>query len=215
VPYRDQVRELGYGSQRLANPPDENPTARERVRSWMIARVAADEQMREAAARRTAEPPEPADPDNNRDLIALLTRDHNQVRFLVQQLSALPGHDKGGSATDIQRRKSIVDMIAARLSRHESAEEELLWPTVRSSLAGGDRWADLALSQEQEGEETLAALAGLDPDGDRFDEHVERLVAQLRKHVAYEEHVFLRLRDAVADEDMQKLGERYLNPARE
>jgi hypothetical protein len=201
-------------SQRLANPPQENPSANESVKSWMAARVAADEHMRTIAARRTAEPPEPADPDENRDLIVLLTRDHNQVRFLVQQLSALPGHKKGGSPGDIARRESIVDMIAVRLSKHESAEEELLWPTVRTSLTDGDKWADRALSQEQEGKETVAALADLDPDSDEFDEHVEQLIAQLRKHTAYEEKVFLQLRSAVPEGDMQKLGKQLLRAER-
>ena len=196
--------------QRLANPPHENPTANERVQRWIASRVAADEQMRAAAAGQTAEPPEPADPNENRDLIVLLTRDHNQIRFLVKQLSALPGHKKGGSPADIARRQSIVDVITVRLSRHESAEEELLWPTVRSALADGDKWADGGLGQEQEGKETLAVLANLDPNSDQFDEHVVQLIAQLRKHVAYEEQVFLQLRSAVAVEEMQQLGKRLL-----
>jgi hemerythrin-like domain-containing protein len=197
-------------SQRLANPPHENPTANERVQHWIASRVAADEQMRAAAAGQTAEPPEPADPNENRDLIVLLTRDHNQIRFLVKQLSALPGHKKGGSAADIARRQSIVEVLTVRLSRHESAEEELLWPTVRSALADGDKWADGGLGQEQEGKETLAELANLDPNSDQFDEHVVQLIAQLRKHVAYEEQVFLQLRSAVAVEEMQQLGKRLL-----
>lgn len=42
-------------SQHLANPPHENPTARESVRAWLKARVAADEQMRAAMRARTSE----------------------------------------------------------------------------------------------------------------------------------------------------------------
>ncbi|HEX6932253.1 MAG TPA: hypothetical protein VF162_08935 [Streptosporangiaceae bacterium] len=61
MPTREQVRELAgedldhagasrrlAGSQRLANPSHHNPAARESVKSWMAARVAADEQMRAA-----------------------------------------------------------------------------------------------------------------------------------------------------------------------
>ena len=42
-------------SQGLANPPHENPAARESVRAWLKARAAADEQMRTAMRTRTRE----------------------------------------------------------------------------------------------------------------------------------------------------------------
>jgi hypothetical protein len=197
-------------SQHLANPPHENPTGKQVVREWMASRVAADDQMRAAAAQRTAEPPEPVDPDDNHDAIVVLGRDHNQVRYLVQQLQALPSHKTGGPAGDLARRKSIVDMITMRLSGHEAAEQEVFWPAVRSALPDGDKWADGALEQEQEGKDTLTALGRMDPDSDEFDEHVEQLVAELRKHVAYEERVFLLLRRAMPDGEREKLGQRLL-----
>jgi Hemerythrin HHE cation binding domain len=172
----------------------------ESVHVWIAARAAADGQMREAAARRTAEPapPQAEDPENpkaqefSRDMTVVLTRQHNQVRALLQQLQALPSHKTGGTAEDLAARKSIVDMITVRLSRHETAEEKYLWPTVRQALDDGDDLADRALSQEQEGTDTLARLGKLEPDTDEFDEHVEQFVAQLRKHVAYEGQVFGR-----------------------
>lgn len=136
----------------------------------------------------------------------MLTRQHNQVRALLQQLQALPSHKTGGTAEDLAARKSIVDMITVRLTQHETAEEKYLWPTVRKALDDGDGLADQALSQEQEGTDTLARLGKLEPDTDEFDEHVEQLVAQLRKHVAYEGQVFARLREAVPDSERERLG---------
>ncbi len=201
-------------SQHLANPPHDNPTSSQRVRDWMAARAAADRPMQEAAARRTAEPgPAKAeDPENpeaqgfSRDLTMVLTRQHNQVRALLQQLQALPGHKTGGTAEDLAARKSIVGMITVRLDRHEMAEERYLWPAVRKAIEDGDDLADQALSQEREGTQTLARLGTLEPDTDEFDEGVERLVAQLRKHVAYEGQVFTRLREAVPDSERERLG---------
>jgi hemerythrin superfamily protein len=201
---------LPSSTQHLANPPHENPDSKDAVREWVAARVRADAQMRRAAEERTAEPDEPADPEGNHDAVAVLGRDHNQVRTLVQQLQAIPSHKTGGSAEDLAQRKSIVDMITVRLSRHESAEEELFWPAVRSVLPDGDTWADGALEQEQEGKDTLTALGRLEADSDAFDEHVEQLVAQLRKHVAYEEQVFLLLREAMPVSDREKLGKRLI-----
>lgn len=218
---REQVRELldrglGYGatSQHLANPPHDKPASSGSVLDWIAARVAADRPMQEAAARRTAEPdpPKAEDPDNpeadefSRDVTVVLTRQHNQVRALLQQLQARPSHKTGGSADDLSARKSIVDMITSRLSQHETTEEKYLWPAVRNALGDGDALADEALSQEQEGMQTLAELGRLAPDTDRFDECVERLVAQCRKHVAYEEKVFAQLRDALPGDQRERLG---------
>lgn len=186
----------------------------ESVLDWIVARAAADRPMQEAAARRTfePEPPKAEDPDNpeaeefSRDVTVVLTRQHNQVKALLQQLQALPSHKTGGSADDLSARKSIVDMITVRLSRHETTEEKYLWPAVRKALEDGDVLADEALRQEQEGTQTLAELGGLTPGTDSFDECVEQLVAQCRKHVAFEEKVFALLRDALPDDQRERLG---------
>lgn len=172
-------------------------------------------QRNDGQARQFQADPGPAkaeDPDNpeaeefSRDLTMVLTRQHNQVRALLQQLQALPGHKAGGTAEDLAARKSIVGMITVRLARHETAEEQYLWPTVRKAIEDGDDLADQALSQEREGAQTLARLGALEPGTDEFDEGVEQLVAQLRKHVAYEGHVFTRLREAVPDSERERLG---------
>jgi hypothetical protein len=194
----DEAKRPGFlpSSQQLANPPHDNPTTRDSVAAWLKARVAADEQMRAAMRERTAEPPE-TDPELERDshdAISVLGRQHSQIRYLLKELQALPSHTTGGSAEQMSARKSIVDMITVRLSEHETIEEEHFWPVVRKTLPDGDRYADQALEQEQEGKDTLTELGRLGPDSREFDEHVERLVAQLRKHVAFEGQVFLKVR---------------------
>lgn len=208
---------LQASSQDLVNPPHENPTGGESVREWIRRRANADAQMRAASAARTAEPAE-AHPDGaSTDVIEVLTRDHNQIRALMEQLEALPSHRTGGSSDDLDSRKSVVDMMTVRLSQHESAEEEIFWPLVRLIFPGGaerptgDNWADQALAQEQEGKDLLTALGRLDPDTDEFDEHVERLVAALREHVAYEEQVLLALGDALDPAERERLGKRLLS----
>lgn len=57
----------------------------------------------------------------------------------------------------------------------------------------------------------LQALSGLDgegEDGEAFDDLVEQLSAACRTHVAFEEQVFLRLRDEVPVEELRRLGEK-------
>jgi hemerythrin superfamily protein len=176
--------------------------------AWIRARVDADAPMRKAAEQRTAEAAEPGG-EGSPDVLMVLTRDHNQVRTLIRQLTALPGH-QAGDADDLSRRKSLVQAITAQLSRHEAAEEELFWPTVRKVLPDGDTWADRALAQEAESKATLTRLTGLESDRDEFDSLVQQLTAQVRKHVADEAQVFGRMRKAMPESDREKLGKRLL-----
>ena len=206
-----QRDDLLPASQYLSNPPHHNPTTKEQVRAWMKARVAADEQMRTAMRQRTAEPPAIEDPDDSHDAITVLGRQHGQVRWLLKELQALPSHTSGGSPEHMSQRKSIVDMITVRLSEHETIEEEHFWPAVRKALPDGDHYADTALEQEQEGKDSLTELGRLDPDSREFDEHVEQFVMQVRKHTAFEELVFLKMREAMSQEDLDRLGARLLS----
>jgi hemerythrin-like domain-containing protein len=208
-----QRDDLLPASQYLSNPPQHNPTSKEQVRAWMKARVAADGQMRAARRQRTDEPPAIQDPDDSHDAITVLGRQHSQVRWLLKELQALPSHTTGGSPEHMSERKSIVDMITVRLSEHEAIEEEHFWPAVRKALPDGDHFADTAVEQEQEGKDSLTELGRLDPDSRDFDEHVEQFVMQVRKHVAFEELVFLKMREAVSQEDLDRLGARLLTAA--
>lgn len=197
-------------AQHLLGPEADNPTGKDVVRRWLRERTQRDAAMQQAESRRDATPPEPKDPDGVHDAITVLGRDHNQVKVLQKQLAALPGVRKGGSPAQLSARKSIVDMITVELLGHEAVEEEHFWPAVRAGLPDGDELADRAIAQEQEGTDTLAALGKLAPDADEFDEKVEQLIAALRQHVAYEEQVFLKVKAAMSEEDLNSLGETLL-----
>lgn len=187
-----------------------NPTTKKGVLEWLRAHANADAAMQAAERQRDAAPPRPEDPDDQHDAITVLGRDHNQVKVLLKQLNALPSHTKGGTPAQASARKSIVDMITVALSRHESVEEEFFWPAVRRALPDGGELADGALEQEQQGKDVLTALGKLEPNTDEFDELVERLSLLLRKHVAYEEKVFLQVKSAMSAEDLDVLGQRLL-----
>ncbi len=133
-------------SQQLSNPePADNPTAKSSVHEWIKRRALADEQMRRAGAKRTADPgTRQKSEDRAPDVADVLTRDHNQVTNLLKQLSTIPGAKKGGSAARMSARKSIVDMITVALSAHVSAEERYFWPAVRETLDDGDDLAEQA-----------------------------------------------------------------------
>ena len=165
-------RVMHGGSQALANPPTEVPTRDQRVERWIHERALNDDPMQQAAAERTAEPPE-ADNQDSEDIIVILRTDVNQTKFIQEQLEATPGVRQGGEAVHQQQRVSLVDMLRVRLSQHELAEEEYFWPAVRRHLQGGDELADRALEQEQRGKDLLQALDGMGGGEDEFDELVQ------------------------------------------
>lgn len=199
---------LPASSQHLANPAPENPTVNRQVLDWLKRRAAADRAMGAAAGARDAGAGDVPDPEGVWDITDLLTRDHDRVTMLLKQLKALPGPSKGGSAVHASRRESLVDMIAVALAQHEPAEQQHLWPAVRRALDGGDELAEEALRQEAEGTRILAELGRTSPHTEEFDELAVRLAENLRKHVAFEDMVFARLREAMPAAERDKLGRR-------
>lgn len=217
TPTSGQARRPGAlaSSQRLANPePAENPTTKESVIAWIKHRAMSDPPMRAADSRRDAVPGEKQVPKGAHDLVDVLTRDHNQVKAMLEQMSTLPSRTTGASAAQMSARKSLVDMITMALSEHESVEEELLWPTVRKVLPDGDARAEAALAQEKQGKDVLTALGRLQGDDEEFDELVERLTLVARTHVAFEERVFLDLVDRLSEKERQQLGKQVVRARR-
>ena len=201
---------LPTSTQHLANPRAESPDAQDVVHAWLRRRAQGDPQMLAATRARTAAPGPVRNPEGSTDVLTVLTRQHDAVTSLVKQLDAIPGRSKGGTPARAAERESIVDMITQALAAHETAEEEHLWPRVRQVLPDGDDWAAGGLEQEQQATETLAALVTTDPQTEDHDELVEELTSQLHKHVAYEDRLFLRLRDALDEDERSAIGERIL-----
>jgi Hemerythrin HHE cation binding domain len=197
---------LEGSSQHLSNPPTEVPTDKPGVAAWRTGRARADRAMQAAAAARTATPPPIDEPEKTDDVVDVLGRQHNQVKYLQEQLEAIPAKKNGGTAEHVQRRVSILDMMRMRLAAHEAAEEEYLWPAVRSGVPDGDALADQAIGQEKHGDELLAALDGMTGDEEQFDELVDALMSALRKHVAFEDKVFLAVKEHLPAEQRDELG---------
>src|SRR5262249_1931687 len=101
-----------------------------------------------------------------------------------------------------------VAKIRAALTEHEAAEDEHLWPVVDQLVPGGAGFASEARAQEQRLTATLQELAATDPRAPRYDELADQLQHALRAHVAFEDRVFLALRDVTTDDQRQQLGTR-------
>lgn len=211
----DQPGMLGWElpGPRLGRLAVRSPAARPDVREWVRRRAAADAPIQAAAQARDAAPAEPRDPEDT-DILSMLSRQHDQVTALLKQLKTIPGVTRGGSEVHQSRRASIADMITVALSEHESAEEEQFWPWVRSVLDDGDELAQTAFGQEQESKDLLTALGQTSASEERFDELAEELGKAARTHVAFEDRVLLKLRDAASEEDRAAVGEKFLRAQR-
>jgi len=201
-------------SQHLANPPTPTPQRDFAVLEWLKRRAGADTQMQQAASARTAEPPPVRGASETDDVVSAIGWDHNQVKYLLEELEAIPGVRQGARSDQQHERAAIVDMIRARLSEHETVEEQYFWPAVRQLLPQGNELADRGIAQEHEGNEHLQAMSGADGTEETFDEQVEKLVLLLRRHVAFEDRVLLEFSRTVPGDTRRQIGHSYLNAKR-
>ncbi|HEY3832036.1 MAG TPA: hemerythrin domain-containing protein [Acidimicrobiia bacterium] len=209
----DDTRRPGFvetSTQHLANPvPVHNPTHRDEVQRWIHQRVRRDAQMRDAGDADWPTPPSLGQTnDADADVVALLPRDHNAFHKLTNRLKYTPTKAKGASEDQIALRAATLEAIRIGLERHEAAEEQHLWPFVRSKLANGDDVADDAQRQEKQGNDILADLADTPPGTEQWDALADKLQHALRGHVAFEDQVLLALQEVTTADERRVVGER-------
>jgi hemerythrin-like domain-containing protein len=132
-----------------------------------------------------------------RDMLDILTDEHRAIEDLYARLASTVDESEMGSLTSV---------LTATLTRHLSAEEQYLFPTVASVLADGEPRAHAEVGADQD---MLHALRELEsgPATDRGG--IERVAAGLRRHIRdCEEDLFPRLREALEDADLIRLGNR-------
>jgi len=149
------------------------------------------------------------------DAFEVLRADHAVVEQMLAALETSPGHSAGAGSSVLGARKEVAQRLVIDSSKHEAAEEQYFWPTVRERLADGDVLADQAIAQEQEAKQVLARLDKLDADTDEFDQLIAELIPAARAHIEFEEtQVWPTLRDALSSAEAQDLGEK-LSTAKE
>ena len=104
----------------------------------------------------------------------VLASDHEQVKQLLSRFEMAPAAS-GTNDSLLAARKQMAETLVIEESKHEAIEEMYFWPAVRKLLPDGDKLADQAISQEQEGKELLAKLDKLDADNPEFDQAARRV----------------------------------------
>lgn len=123
-------------------------------------------------------------------IFELIQHDHRAIDDLLDRLErpvAQAGFDREG-------RQFLLDRVESEASRHEAAEELVLWPAVRRRLPDGAALADEALEQEGDAKAVLDLLRFVKSEAELAD-RCAMLRALLAKHADFEERtVFPRLR---------------------
>lgn len=151
-------------------------------------------------------PPVPGvDADTHRPdgstLPALVDADHQALESLCAQIVREPA---------VAERARLVDVLVATATRHLSAEEQYLYPTVRQMLDDGERLAQREIDQDLVIQRALAALHAADAGTTAAFEGLLRSVSDpLHDHINRIRHEILpRLRQRLSTEDQIRLGNR-------
>jgi hemerythrin superfamily protein len=142
-------------------------------------------------------------PKKTQDAIALLKNDHRTVEKLFSRYEGL-------SQRAVKGAQDVVQRVVKELSMHAAVEEQLLYPTVRRELPGGEHMAEEAIREHQEVKERLVRIEKLDVAKERaaLDREMEALIRDVRHHVKEEEgEMFPELRNHVDRKRLVEMGE--------
>jgi hypothetical protein len=134
-------------------------------------------------------------------MLDVLVDDHHTLAMLYEQLA-----DDDPAAPE---RRPLVDVLVAVLSRHLSAEEQYLYPTVRAVLPDGDEVADYELAEDQAILRSLHQLHTMPREDPAFAGLVDAVGSRVRQHAhRASREIFPRLRDACGEHELIRLGNR-------
>ncbi|MFG1925507.1 hemerythrin domain-containing protein [Cryptosporangium sp. NPDC048952] len=110
--------------------------------------------------------------DLDLEAVDFLLNQHAQIRAGLREVASAHGPAKAAAFADLRRLITV----------HETAEQEVLHPRMRSVLD-----VTSLLGQEKHGTELLAELDRLDPASSEFDSRFTRLAVEIIAHADHEE----------------------------
>ncbi|GGN08670.1 hemerythrin [Actinoplanes campanulatus] len=123
---------------------------------------------------------------SGRSIVDVVGEQHRRILALTERLRTAPAD------------RRLADVLIAIVSRHLSAEEQYLYPAVRTAVPGGDQIADRELAEDEQ-------LLRLLSEGD-----VGEFGPAIERHVAADAGELLPLLEQmVSAEDLIRLGNRF------
>ena len=138
--------------------------------------------------------------DMHSELVALLLADHEEAKRLLERFTNLPAS---------QRDEAFCE-VTYELVRHEVAEEEVVYPTLRRYVDGGDDIADMRIAEQAQAEQLLADMEKAGVESPEFASMFSKLRTDVLAHAEAEERaVFPELATNVGADELRHLGQRY------
>lgn len=136
-------------------------------------------------------------PEHVEDVIELLLGQHMLIRELFVEVQSNTG----------ERRSEAFARLVRLLAVHETAEEEIVHPLAKRTIAGGEQVVADRLQEEHEAKEVLARLEELDHDSPEFESGFAELRASVLEHAHHEEvYEFRYLRGEYDPDRLRKLA---------
>jgi hemerythrin superfamily protein len=134
--------------------------------------------------------------NSGEDIIALLHRQHNEIRQLFTELET----------AQADQRQALFRSLMRLLAVHETAEEEVVHSEVRH-LQGGESVVQARLGEEHRAKQLLSTLNDIAPDAEGFDTLLVQLRNDVLAHAEHEERQeFPLLRTAHSPERLQAMA---------
>jgi hemerythrin superfamily protein len=138
--------------------------------------------------------------ETNRDIIDELLSDHQEVAGMMARIEQAPP-----SEVD-----ELFWSLTNALIRHEVAEEEILYPEVRTVVPNGRRLADARVKEQARAEELLQKMEKAGTDDQHFRAQFTRLQKAVQQHAEKEERLIFEPLRRVLDRDRRvQLAWRY------
>jgi hemerythrin superfamily protein len=138
--------------------------------------------------------------DDDGDVIELLTRDHQALRRLVEELD---------TEEEVARLRILFQLFVRNLAAHEAGEQQVVFPVYCDAVRAGSIEARRRTDEHEEINELLAEMRSLTPDDVGFEKRAGALSVELDAHfAAEEENVFPQLRASFSPGELMALGDR-------
>ncbi|HET6732914.1 hemerythrin domain-containing protein [Mycobacterium sp.] len=113
------------------------------------------------------------------DVVKFLKDQHNLIKDMFEEVF---------SASDVKAREKAFIELRQLLAVHETAEEMVVHPRVRSEVASGDEIVDARLNEEHKAKEMLSQLESMDIGSKKFLDELAKFRDAVIDHADHEEN---------------------------
>jgi hemerythrin superfamily protein len=140
------------------------------------------------------------DVQQDRDVIALIRAQHQQVKSLLADIATGPSSERTPAF------QTLVRLLAV----HETAEEMTVYPAIRKLGDEGRRVASERTAEEDRAKKALAELEGLDPSTDEFMVKFVAFRNDVEEHAQSEESEVFPLLERSDQDGRETMGSAFL-----